>query len=485
MPRRDVGHTRARYRGPGRVAHWLPVLLVLALLSAGVAADRGDWGPRHLGWDAPSSPAVEPPAGLALPEPAPVKTVAPALVAPLDQGAVRRALRGPLRQDDLGGHVVALVADLAGSAPAYSRGSGTVVPASTTKLLTAVAALEALGPEATFSTRVVQGERPRDIVLVGGGDPYLASEPVADGGQPDQADVVTLARETAEALLAGDRPRRKVRLSYDTSLFSGPADNPHWQPDYVPDEIVAPITSLWVDGGRDEEGDGRVGDPARVAAERFASALADAGVRVAGAPSQVTASAAAPELAEVTSAPLDQVVQRLIEVSDNEAAEVVTRHVGLATTGEGSSAAGTAGVLSTLAALGVDVSADQVYDGSGLSRENRVRPETLLAAIRLAASPDHPELRAVVEGLPVAGFSGSLTWRFVDGDPAGPGRVRAKTGTLTGVHALAGLATDLDGTPMAFVLAADQVAAESTLDAREALDRAAASLAGCRCRAVG
>ncbi len=78
-------------------------------------------------------------------------------------------------------------------------------------------------------------------------------------------------------------------------------------------------------------------------------------------------------------------------------------------------------------------------------------------------------------GLPVAGFTGSLETRFEDAAPQGRGRVRAKTGTLTGVSALAGVATDLDGNPMVFVLMADRVALEDTLDAREALDALAAA----------
>ena len=59
--------------------------------------------------------------------------------------------------------------------------------------------------------------------------------------------------------------------------------------------------------------------------------------------------------------------------------------------------------------------------------------------------------------------------------------MRAKTGTLTGVSALAGIATDLDGTSLAFFLVADRVALLKTLDARDALDDAAAALAGCHC----
>ena len=63
--------------------------------------------------------------------------------------------------------------------------------------------------------------------------------------------------------------------------------------------------------------------------------------------------------------------------------------------------------------------------------------------------------------------------------------MRAKTGTLTGVSSLAGTVTDQDGTTMVFALMADRVKLPNTLDAREALDDAAAALAACHCSLAG
>jgi D-alanyl-D-alanine carboxypeptidase/D-alanyl-D-alanine-endopeptidase (penicillin-binding protein 4) len=88
--------------------------------------------------------------------------------------------------------------------------------------------------------------------------------------------------------------------------------------------------------------------------------------------------------------------------------------------------------------------------------------------------------------MPVAGFTGSLAYRFADGvagEGDARGVVRAKTGTLTGVHALAGVVTDRDGNTMAFVIAADRVRLLDNLDARVAVDDLAADLAACRCSA--
>lgn len=476
-PRDPGGRT---YAGPGAWSHWLATLLVLVLVGSAVAAYRLDWGGRYLGWgpDADTDPAaVAPPAGLTLPElPATRPVAVPAGSSTVDPTEVTAALTPGLSDKDLGRHVVATVGDLGGGQPVFVSGSGAVTPASITKLLTTTAALATLGPDATFTTRVVAGQRPRDLVLVGGGDPFLAAEPADRSAYPPRADVVTLARQVAAAV-----PTRRVRLSYDASLFTGPADNPAWEPGYVPEGIVSPITSLWVDEGRSPTGFGRVADPALTAARTFADALATEGVEVVGTPRPGVAAEGAPELGAVTSAPLTAIVQRVLDVSDNEAAEVLAHHVGLAVSGVGSFEAGAAGVLQVLSGLGVDVSGDQVFDGSGLSRRNLVTAATFGRVLQLAASPDQPGLRAVIEGLPVAGFSGSLTYRFDKGAPEGRGRVRAKTGTLTGVHSLAGVVTDLDGNTMSFVVAADRVKADKSLAARVALDEAAAALAACHC----
>ena len=307
----------------------------------------------------------------------------------------------------------------------------------------------------------------------------LTRTPVDDGAWPHRADIVDLARQTAAALR--EQGRKRVALSYDDSLFAGPEVNPHWPDDYVPDGVVSPITALWVDEGRAASGFGRVADPSATAADEFASQLARFGVQVTGRPGEAQAAPSAAELASVSSAPLSQIVEWVLTVSDNEGAEVLARQVGLAVSDEGSFEAGVAGVLRTLRRLGVDTSTAVVYDGSGLSRDNRLEPRTLVDVLRVAAAPAHPELGSTLTGLPVAGFTGSLEDRFADVAPQGRGLVRAKTGTLTGVSSLAGTVTDQDGSTMVFALMADRVRLPNTLDARDALDDAAAALAACHC----
>lgn len=466
---------------------WLPTLLVLAVLAAGVGAYRFEWGQRYLpglAADPVTEPeAVLPPAGLDLPDwAAPAATAEPvAASAPIAPDKVAAAVTPDLTDRDLGRHVVGAVTSLAPGSQIWTSGEGSFLPASTTKLLTLGAALATIGPDGTFTTRVVRGDKPREVVLVGGGDPLLASKPLtvaeADATYPARADVTSLALAAAEAL--GGRGR--VRVRFDDSLFSGPTDNPAWRRDYVPDDIVSPITALMVDSGIEPDGQSRSDDPSLAAARAFADALTAAGLKVAGDPERVVVPPAAEELASVESAPLSEIVERILDVSDNEGAEVMARHVGRATSGTGSFEAGAAGVVGTLRGMGIDVSGDEVYDGSGLSRRNRVAATTLLALIQHAAGPDGEALRSLVTGLPVAGFTGSLTYRFAEGPPVARGLVRAKTGTLTGVHALAGIAIGRDGEPMAFVFAADKAKDQDKYDAQEALDRAAAALAACRC----
>lgn len=468
MARRDGRHG-------SRLAFWLPVVLVVALLAGGGTAY---WLDRDRS-DPDGQPAqVDPPTGLTLPELADPSPVAAAASGAADPAKVRRAVAGLLKDADLGSHVLATVAGLDGTL-LYSRGTGRAVPASTLKLLTSAAALATMGPDHRFATTVVAPSA-RRIVLVGGGDPLLSSTPPSRDADLQVADIVSLAEATA-ARLIGDGITR-VRIGYDATLFAGPAVSPHWPDSYIPEGVVAPIQSLWVDEGRPATGFGRVADPAQVAATMFGAALAKRGVRVIGVPEPARAEAPGEEIARVTSPPLSQIVEHTIAASDNEAAEVLARQTALAVGRPASFSGGAAAVLETVADLGVPIDGAAVYDGSGLSRDNRIDPDTLTAMLEIAGGTEHPELRSVITGLPVAGFTGSLADRFTQPqDALGRGAVRAKTGTLTGVSGLAGTVTDRRGTPMVFALLADRIDPIDTLEARATLDAATSALAACRC----
>ncbi|KRF16592.1 hypothetical protein ASG90_09955 [Nocardioides sp. Soil797] len=464
------------------MASWLPVIVVLVVVAAGFASFQFDVA-RRMGWapaDSSDPAAVAPPSGLELPALSSPRAVAATLAddTAVNPAKVRRALAPYASDKDLGKHRVIAVGSLDGSVW-EDNAAGTFVPASTMKLLTGTAAIESLGPDRTFRTRVVDGKRPRDIVLVGGGDPFLTHTPPSSSSYPQQADVRTLARATAKELRADGR--HTVRLSFDDSLFRGPSVNPHWPASYIPDAVVPPITALWVDKGANAGGYGFESDPSAAAAALFAAELERVGITVTGTPKRTTAPDGAEELAFVESAPVWQIVDRVVSVSDNEGAEILSHQVGLEERNEGSFVAGAAAVRTVLKRLGVNLADTVIRDGSGLSRQDRLTTQALLGVLSVDARSSRPELRSVISGLPVAGFTGSMTGRLGDSNDAGQGRVRAKTGTLTGVHGLAGVTTDQDGNVLAFVFLADKVKVPNTLGARDALDDLTAALAACHC----
>lgn len=461
-----------------RLSGWVPdVIVAVCLLLALVQTQYDVAGRVGLVADPATEPAaVAPPAGVQVPEQPAATPVAAGAHAEPDAAAVRRAVARIVPHRNFGKRTVALVTDLSGR-ELFRHGTAAITPASNTKLVSTAAALEVLGPDARFRTTVRRVGTSPTIFLVGGGDPYLASKPVRKS-YPPRATIVDLAQRTAAGLRESGTAR--VRLKYDDSLFTGPAVNPFWPETYIPEMVVPPISALWVDQGSKPDGWGYVDDPAASAASQFAKALRAQGIRVNPTIERGKAPTTATDLAHVTSAPLSSIVHRIVSASDNNAAEVVLRHLGVAS-GDGSSAGGARAALETLAALGADVSGAVIHDGSGLSRENRLSASTLVDVLRLAASPAHPELRSVITGLSVAGFEGSLSNRFDRTDPAARGRVIAKTGTLTGVHGLAGIATDRTGAPMVFAILTDGVKPEKTLAARLQLDRFAAALGACRC----
>jgi D-alanyl-D-alanine carboxypeptidase/D-alanyl-D-alanine-endopeptidase (penicillin-binding protein 4) len=407
---------------------------------------------------------------------------------------LRSALAGPLSAAALGPGVGVLVADPAtGQVLLSEQGKRLATPASTTKLATSAAALAVLGANARFRTRVVRGATADSIVLVGGGDPTLAANAYPTQDYPAPATLANLAATTARALKA--QHRTTVSVGYDTSLFTGPPLAPGWPESYVSSGNVTPIVSLEVDQGRltaagaPEDSDDpynlrpRATDPAAMAAVSFAALLEADGIHITGAPAAQTARADAATLASVSSPPLSAIVQQMLTESNNVIAEDLARQVAIATGEPASFSGAAAAVTSELRRLGVSTGI-RLVDGSGLSPQDAIAPATLVKVLELAIAA--PRLRPLLAGLPVAGFSGTLSAGqsvFSGIGGAALGSVRAKTGNLGTVTALAGMVSDRNGTTLVFAFMADQIPTQGMLDAAAtAIDEAAAALAGCGCR---
>ncbi|WP_433329807.1 D-alanyl-D-alanine carboxypeptidase/D-alanyl-D-alanine endopeptidase [Spirillospora sp. CA-294931] len=389
-------------------------------------------------------------------------------------GRLTGLLNGP------GAPINAVVIDAVTRRPLFERNaSRPATPASTTKLVTSVAALAALGPAHRIATRVVKANG-NGIVLVGGGDPTLTALPRAGGGHPVFASLGELARQTAAGLKASGV--RRVRVDYDVSAYQGATTAPGWKPNYLPDGEVAPLTALTVDEGRvspgNDEVKSRVADPAKAGTASFLRLLRQYGVAaVPGRRTVAPKSAAA--LGAVQSPTVAELVEHLMTVSDNDVAEAMIRQVAIKLGKPASFGGGAQAVREVLSRLGA---ADGVltYDGSGLSTGNRITPMALARLASLAASPERPELRAAITGMPVAGFTGTLSPPRYTGPSSqgGAGVVRAKTGTLSGVSTLAGVAHDADGRLLAFAFMAGD--GKGPVDPGK-LDQLAAAVATCGC----
>ncbi|MFT3876756.1 MAG: D-alanyl-D-alanine carboxypeptidase/D-alanyl-D-alanine-endopeptidase [Propioniciclava sp.] len=470
---------RARCPAPA-VLVWLGVLVTVAgivLLQVVVRpqlADDPRVGAGRL--DAPGVAAT----------PAPVLPALAAPATPVDAAALAGRLDAVPR-DGLG-DVVALVVDASTGAEVYRSGAGPRTPASSLKVLTGLVSIDVLGPTRRFATSVILDGG--TLTLVGGGDPLLASVP--SDRSPGRANLRDLARSTADAL-AG-RGVSTIALRYDATLFEGPGWNPAWPDAFA--YSVAPITALTVDHARVGPGQAafeRHPDPARFAAERFAGELTAAGITVSGiepgrapdAPDATPMPSATPttapngpgeagpvRIAKVESLPVSGLVERMLAESDNDSAETLLWQVALARGLPATPASGAQALRAELTRLGLWTEAMAVADGNGISTSNQVSADALVGAVR--RSLDEPGLRALTQGLPVAGVTGTLHERFTAADAAaGRGVVRAKTGTIRGVNTLAGYVVTDHGQRLVFAF---MTSGGTQSSARAWIDRASSAL---------
>lgn len=381
-------------------------------------------------------------------------------------------------------------------------GSRTSVPlmgASVTKLATAVNTLSLLGTTSRWPTRVVEGTKASEVVLVGGGDPMLTS-----------AQLRTLAAQTAAVLatrvpepptppvppvppVPGDTttPPPTVttvpfRIRVDDTLYGPTGAAPGWNRDYQP-YVVTPVRPLVRDlrNGWDTSADVASYFAARVEVElaKLLVTRTDLAVKVRYTGRQAAAPEAV-ELAQFKGNTSGAALAWMLKVSDNDVAEMLFRNNAIAAKGTPTWAGARSAAQKHLASLGVDITGWKLYDGSGVSRADRLTTRGLVQLLRLAQSPTHPELAPLRAMLPVAGRTGTLAARNGRYTTAptrcAAGKVFAKTGTLHDVVGLAGYARGSDGRLRAFaVMVNSRKAKYSKLTVRRAVDRIAATLTGC------
>ena len=308
-----------------------------------------------------------------------------------------------------------------------------VIPASNMKLLTALAAIEVLGPEFVFTTKVVGLTEANQIIgdlwLVGGGDPLLSTI-----GYPETESYPTLHPTNIGLLIdalvsagiteitgniVGDESR------YDTERFSPTLGLG------VRTTEVGPLGALMLNDGVVLASPIKPDQPALSAAQEFLRLLNERGIIVRGSAKTGTASADLPVVASIDSAPLSDVIAEMLTNSDNNTAELMLKEIGLARLSTGTRIAGAQVVQSILQELGLPVDGLVIVDGSGLDRGNRATCSLFTAVLERDGG-----FGVMGNGLAIAGQTGTL--RDLLGETTASERLHAKTGTLTGAKALSG-----------------------------------------------
>ena len=399
-----------------RIAYLVRLLGIPLLCLAVVifALGRADAASRDL----PEQPQVD--------QAAPVTPV-------LSARRVAAALAFPARSAMLASHVGPLMAGLSGDAscalvttqtsvPIYAVNPDmALIPASNQKLLTAYTALAVMGPEYRFHTAlttdaqvdngVVQG----DVYLIGGGDPSLATPDYA-ASFIRQPQVFTDVNGLIAGLQAAGITRVQGALVADGTRYDDQRYVDAWPARFksgVGENPSGPLSGLNLnDGftrypteGQRFGGSGTrtvAGDPALATGQTVADLMKAAGITIGGGVRSGKAVPVTNPLAAVDSPPLADVVGGMLRESDNTAAELLLKEIGVARSAQGTTAAGAAAVTQVLT--------QQASGGPGAGRPRRLRPRPTATG-----SPAPPSCGCSPGRAPTAPWPPACRWR---GSPA-------------------------------------------------------------------
>ena len=219
----------------------------------------------------------------------------------------------------------------------------------------------------------------------------------------------------------------------------------------------------------------RVADPGLAAGRAFLHALARRGITLGRAGVTRGVCPEKPEvLAWWRSDPLSRLLHVMNKKSDNFMAENLLKSMAAETTGApGTSAGGLKVVTRYLASVGLKPGAYELKNGSGLYEASSLSPDQVVGVLRHALRDFRtgPDLAA---SLAIAGVEGTLRRR--QRGTASERYVRAKTGTLTGVVSLAGLAGSSARRPLVFAAFINGLPEGKVRDGRNLLDEVAVAL---------
>ncbi|MGI8662640.1 MAG: D-alanyl-D-alanine carboxypeptidase/D-alanyl-D-alanine endopeptidase [Acidimicrobiales bacterium] len=332
-----------------------------------------------------------------------------------------------------------------------------LTPASLEKLITGTAALAALGPQTTLSTAVTVAADPSggvvdgDLYLVGGGDPLVMSDAFVAHLKHVPAER-TDPGKLADAVVAAGVRQVQGRVLGDESRYDNERYPPSWPERFATEAESGPLSALTLDRGLDDyppSPDSRLpkehpaADPPAHAAAVFAELLRARGVIIGGVAGAGVAPGGARQVAAIASAPVQAIIGEMLRESDNLTAELLAKEMGVLSGRGGTTAAGVAVIREQLTSMGLPLEGTVQIDGSGLSELDRAT-----CAIVSAVLERDGDAGPLTASLPVAGQTGTLEKRFVGS--AVTGRLRAKTGNLNQVTALAGVLPTARGVTLTF-----------------------------------
>nr|WP_269212768.1 MULTISPECIES: D-alanyl-D-alanine carboxypeptidase/D-alanyl-D-alanine-endopeptidase [unclassified Schaalia] len=337
-------------------------------------------------------------------------------------------------------------------------------PASVTKILTAYAALTHLSPSQRLATGV--SREGTNLYLWGQGDLLLG----AGTGNPDavngQAGVADLAGKTIAAL--NNNGVNAVQLYWAPQPFTGPSHLNTWDQQNSGD-YEGHVAAFAVDAGRiDGQENAFYSAPAATVATLFADYLRAAGITV-----EMISEAAPPEntyeVARIESATQAQQIRYMLEQSDNTLADQYCRLTARTIGAETSYSGAVSTLILTLQNAGIPTQGIHLDDCSGLSENDRVSADTLIATI-FDSVREHktPAVANLVRSLPIAGVSGTLTSRLQSENTRA--NVQAKTGTLGKTVSMAGVLTTTSGRLLIFALGNDDVPRNEAVTTRPHID---------------
>lgn len=364
-----------------------------------------------------------------------------------------------------GARVGAVVIDTAsGKTIAQVNGNQFMTPASSSKVVAAATALKTLGPQYRFTTSAsLVGDK---LFLRGNGDQLLAAGPGNPATVSGHAGLADLAAQTANRLKA--KKITAVQLFLDESVFGDQSPLPNWQAQGN-DSYETKPTPIAINNGlaNPQLSYGYLPDPALAAAEQFAARLKEQGISV-GQIQRRAAPKQARLMGEVKSAALHEVIHEALKESNNMLAEVLCR-ASATKAGTGANFPGEIKIAQqVLGNLKLEGAAFANHDCSGLSTENKIKPQLLAALVQQAARGNDLQLRPLVASLPIGALDGTLHDRYLQ--QTGAGNVRAKTGSLQTSRALTGLVTTKSGRTLTFCVIVDSFRDGTGGIARGAID---------------